>query len=246
MTFLFHFGQYVLFLKRVFNKPEKISVFFKQILKESESLGVNSLGIVTIISVFMGAVITLQTAYNLDSAFIPRYTIGFAARQSVMLEFSSTIVGLILAGKVGSNIASEIGSMRVTEQIDAIEIMGINSASYLVQPKIIAMVMMIPFITLISMGVGILGGWLAGVLSGEVTSADFIYGVRIDFMPFHLFYAIIKSVVFAFLISSISAFQGYNVNGGSLEVGAASTRAVVISSIQILLFNLLLTQLLLA
>ncbi|WP_044213013.1 MlaE family ABC transporter permease, partial [Saccharicrinis fermentans] len=192
MGFLFHFGRYVMFLKRVFSRPEKYKILFKQIIKEAESLGVNSLGIVSIISVFMGAVITLQTAYNLDSAFIPKYTIGYAARQSVVLEFSSTIVGLILAGKVGSNIASEIGSMRVTEQIDAIEIMGINSASFLVLPKILGMVLMIPFITVISMGVGVMGGWLSGVLSGEVLSADFIYGARLDFIPFHVIYALIN------------------------------------------------------
>ena len=246
MKFLFHFGQYVLFMRRVFSRPEKARILIKHTLKEAESLGVNSLGIVSIISVFMGAVITLQTAYNLDSAFIPLYTIGFAARQSVVLEFSSTIVGLILAGKVGSNIASEIGSMRVTEQIDAIEIMGINSSSFLVLPKVLGLVLMIPFITLISMTIGIGGGWLAGVITNEVTSHDYIYGIRLDFVPFHVVYALIKSVVFAFLISTISAYQGYHVHGGSLEVGVASTRAVVISSIQILLFNLLLTQMLLA
>ncbi|SMO62290.1 phospholipid/cholesterol/gamma-HCH transport system permease protein [Saccharicrinis carchari] len=246
MGLLYHFGRYVLFLNRVFSKPEKLRIFVKQVFKEADSLGVGSIGIVSIISFFMGAVITLQTAYNLDLVFIPKYTIGLAARESVLLEFSSTIVGLILAGKVGSNIASEIGSMRVSEQIDAIEIMGINSSSYLVLPKIIALVGMIPFITLISMGIGIFGGWLAGAVTGEVPSADFIYGVQFGFKPFYIFYAIIKSVVFAFLISSISAYHGYYVDGGSLEVGAASTRAVVVSSIQILLFNLLLTQLLLA
>ena len=246
MRFLFHLGRYTVFLKRVFAKPEKMNKFLSLTVVEAVGLGVNSLGIVSIISVFMGAVITLQTAYNLDSAFIPLYTIGYAARQSVVLEFSSTIVGLILAGKVGSNIASEIGSMKVTEQIDAIEIMGINSAGYLVLPKIIGMVFMIPFITMISMGIGIAGGWFSGIVSGELTSADFIYGVRLDFNIFHVAYALIKSVVFAFLISTISAYQGYYVEGGSLEVGVASTRAVVVSSIQILLFNLLLTQLLLA
>ncbi len=246
MRFIFHFGQYVLFLNRVFSRPEKFSVFLKQVIKEAESLGIKSIGIVSIISVFMGAVITLQTAYNMDLAFIPKYTIGLAARESVLLEFSSTIVGLILAGKVGSNIASEIGSMRVTEQIDAIEIMGINSCSYLVLPKILGLVIMIPFITIISMGIGIMGGWIAGNISGEVLSADYIYGIRFAFNPFYIIYALIKSVVFAFLISSISAYQGYHVKGGSLEVGIASTRAVVVSSIQILLFNLLLTQLLLA
>ncbi len=246
MGFLFHLGRYFLFLKRVFSRPEKFRVFIRQIFREGVKLGTDSIGIVAIISVFMGAVITLQTAYNLDLAFIPKYTIGLAARESVLLEFSSTIVGLILAGKVGSSIASEIGSMRVTEQIDAIEIMGINSSSYLVLPKIVAFVVMMPFLTIISMGIGIGGGWLAGHLSGEVPSADYIYGIRFAFNPFYITYSLIKSAVFAFLISSISSYQGYFVDGGSLEVGVASTKAVVVSSIQILLFNLLLTQLLLA
>ncbi len=217
-----------------------------QITREAEKLGINSIGIISIISVFMGAVITLQTAYNLELAFIPKYTIGLAARESVLLEFSSTIVALILAGKVGSSIASEIGTMRVTEQIDAIEIMGINSSGFLVLPKIFGLVLMMPLLTIISMGIGIAGGWVAGNITGEVSSADYIYGIRYAFNPFHATYSLIKCVVFAFLISSISAYQGYYVDGGSLEVGRASTRAVVVSSIQILLFNLLLTQLLLA
>jgi len=246
MKFVYHTGRYFMFLKRVFGRPEKHNIFFKQIFKEAENLGVNSVGIVVIISVFMGAVITLQTAYNIDLPFIPKYTIGLAARDSILLEFSSTIVGLILAGKVGSNIASEIGSMRVTEQIDAIEIMGINSAGYLVLPKIIGMVIMMPFLVILSMGIGISGGWLAGTLTGEIASSDFIYGIRFSFKPFYIAYSLIKSSVFAFLITSISSYQGYYVSGGSLEVGIASTKAVVISSIQILLFNLLLTQLLLA
>lgn len=246
MDILFESGKYFLFLRRVFSMPEKFNVFIDQIIKEAVKLGTGSLGIVAIVSLFMGAVITLQTAYNLDIAFIPSYTIGLAARESVLLEFSSTIVGLILAGKVGSNIASEIGSMRVTEQIDAIEIMGINSASYLVLPKIIGLVFMMPFLTLISMGIGIGGGWLAGSITGEVPSVDFVYGIKFGFNPFFITYSLIKSAVFGFLISTISSFQGYFVKGGSLEVGVASTKAVVISSIQILLFNLLLTQLLLA
>ena len=246
MQLIYHFGRYVLFLKRVFSKPEKLRIFIKQVINEADSLGISSIGIVTIISFFMGAVITLQTAYNLDMMFIPKYTIGLAARESVLLEFSSTIVGLILAGKVGSNIASEIGSMRVSEQIDAIEIMGINSCSYLVLPKIIGLIIMIPAITLISMGVGIFGGWLAGSVTGEVPSSDYIYGIQLAFKPFYIFYGLIKAVVFAFLISTISAYHGYYVEGGSLEVGVASTKAVVVTSIQILLFNLLLTQLLLA
>ncbi len=246
MKFLNSFGLYILFVKRVFARPHKHSVFIRQFIQEAESLGANSVGIVLIISVFMGAVITLQTAYNIQMPLIPRYTVGVAARDSILLEFSSTIVGLILAGKVGSSIASEIGTMRVTEQIDAIEIMGINSTGYLILPKVIGFMVMMPFLVALSMGVGITGGWLAGNLSGEVPSAEFLYGIRYGFTPFYIAYSLIKSIVFAFLISTISAYFGYYVRGGSLEVGKASTKAVVVSSIQILLFNLLLTQLLLA
>ncbi len=242
----FHIGRYVLFLKKVFGRPEKHSVFIKQIIREVNNLGIDSLGIVLIISVFMGAVITLQTAYNIDMPLIPKYTIGLAARDSILLEFSSTIVSLILAGKVGSNIASEIGTMRVTEQVDALEIMGINSVGFLVLPKVVAFVIIIPFLVIISMGIGISGGYLAGTLTGEVPAPEFIYGIQYAFKPFYIFYALIKSLVFGFIISTISAYWGYYTNGGALEVGKSSTRAVVTSSIQILLFNLLLTQLLLA
>jgi len=246
MQMFFHIGRYVLFIKKVFGRPEKHSVFVRQIIREINNLGVDSLGIVLIISVFMGAVITLQTAYNIDMPLIPRYTIGLAARDSILLEFSSTIVSLILAGKVGSNIASEIGTMRVTEQVDALEIMGINSAGFLVLPKVVAFVLIIPFLVIISMGIGISGGYLAGAITGEVPASEFVYGIQYAFKPFYILYALIKSLVFGFIISTISAYWGYHTNGGALEVGRSSTRAVVTSSIQILLFNLLLTQLLLA
>jgi phospholipid/cholesterol/gamma-HCH transport system permease protein len=246
MGMIYHIGRYTLFLKKVFGRPEKHSIFIRQIVREVDKLGVDSLGIVGIISVFMGAVITLQTAYNIEMPFIPKYTVGVAARDSILLEFSSTIVCLILAGKVGSNIASEIGTMRVTEQIDALEIMGVNSAGYLVLPKIIAMVGITPILVMISMGIGISGGYVAGSLTGEVPAADFIYGIQYAFIPFYITYSLIKAVVFAFIISSVSAYWGYYTSGGALEVGRSSTKAVVISSIQILLFNLLLTQLLLA
>ncbi len=246
MRIFYHLGRYTIFLKKVFGKPEKHSVFVKQIIREVDKLGIDSLGIVMIISVFMGAVITLQTAYNIDMPIIPKYTVGLAARDSILLEFSSTIVGLILAGKVGSNIASEIGTMRVTEQIDALEIMGINSAGYLVLPKVVAFVFIIPALVIISMGVGITGGYLAGSITGEVPAPEYIYGIQFAFQPFYIAYALIKSVVFAFIIATISAYWGYYVQGGALEVGKASTKAVVASSVQILLFNLILTQLLLA
>ncbi|MFW6389155.1 MAG: MlaE family ABC transporter permease [Marinilabiliaceae bacterium] len=230
---------------RVFKRPVKGRIFLKQVIEEIDDLGIGSLGIVAIISVFIGAVITLQTAINIELPIIPRYTVGVAARDTILLEFSSTIVSLILAGKVGSHIASQIGTMRVTEQIDALDVMGINSESYLVLPKVVAMVFISPFLVIISMGIGILGGWLAGAATGLVPSGEFIYGIQYAFVPFYVFYSLIKSVVFGFLIATISGFWGYYVTGGSLEVGRSSTRAVVVSSIQILLFNLILTQLLL-
>jgi phospholipid/cholesterol/gamma-HCH transport system permease protein len=230
---------------KVFSRPGKASIFFKQILKEIDSLGINSLGIVIIIAFFMGVVITLQTAYNIENPFIPLYLIGLGTRDSMILEFSSTICGLILAGKVGSSIASEIGTMRVTEQIDALEVMGINSANHLILPKIIAAVFINPFLTIISIFIGIFGGWLAGVLSGAVSSENYIYGVQYAFEPFYVTYSLIKTLFFAFIITSVSSYEGFYCTGGALEVGKASTKAVVYSSLMILLFNVILTQLLL-
>lgn len=244
--FLTQFGNYILLLKKVFSRPEKPSVYYKQTMHEIVFLGLNSVGIITIISFFMGAVITLQTAYNTENPIYPTYLIGLSCRDSILLEFSSTISALILAGKVGSNIASEIGTMRVTEQIDSLEIMGVNSASYLILPKIIATLVFNPVLTLISISVGIFGGWIAGTTAGVITSEDFIYGIQYAFIPYYITYAIIKTLIFAFIITSVSAFQGYNVEGGSLEVGRASTKAVVYSSVLILLFNVILTQLLLS
>jgi phospholipid/cholesterol/gamma-HCH transport system permease protein len=246
MRFFYHLGRYTKLLAKVFSRPGKSSVFIKQIFLEIDSIGINSIGIVIIISVFMGAVITLQSAYNLENPFIPLYLIGLGTRDSMILEFSSTIVGLILAGKVGSSIASEIGTMRVTEQIDALEIMGINSANHLILPKIIAAVFINPFLTIISIFVGVFGGYLAGVLSGVVSTANYIFGIQYAFTPFYIVYALIKTVVFAFIITSVSSYQGYYCSGGALEVGKSSTKAVVFSSLMILLFNVILTQLLLA
>lgn len=244
--FLSQLGNYVLMLKKVFSKPEKPAVYYKQTMHELVSLGLNSVGIITIISFFMGAVITLQTAYNTENPIYPKYLIGLGCRDSIILEFSSTVAALILAGKVGSNIASELGTMRVTEQIDALEIMGVNSASYLILPKIIATLLFNPFLTLISICVGIIGGWTVGILSGVITSEDFIYGIQYAFIPYYITYSLIKTLFFAFIITSVSSFQGYYVEGGSLEVGRASTKAVVYSSVLILLFNVILTQLLLS
>ncbi len=246
INFLTQLGRYVLLLKKVFSKPEKPAIYYKQTINEMIYLGVNSIGIITIISFFMGAVITLQTAYNTENPIYPTYLIGLGCRDSILLEFSSTIVALILAGKVGSNIASEIGTMRVTEQIDALEMMGVNSASYLILPKIIATFLFNPFLNLISIIVGIIGGWIAGTLTGVITSEDFIYGIQYAFIPYYVTYSMIKTVIFAFIITSVSAYQGYYVDGGSLEVGRASTKAVVYSSLLVLLFNVILTQLLLS
>lgn len=244
--FLSQVGLYFIFLKKVFSKPEKPVVYYKQTLNELVNLGVASIGIIAIISFFMGAVITLQTAYNTENPIYPAYLIGLGCRDSIILEFSSSVAALILAGKVGSNVASEIGTMRVTEQIDALEIMGINSASYLTLPKIIATVLFNPLLTLMSITIGIFGGWSAGTVSGVIKSADFIYGIQYAFIPYYIVYSLIKTVFFAFIITSVSAFMGYYVAGGSLEVGRASTKAVVYSSVLILLFNVILTQLLLS
>ena len=242
----YHVGQYWLMLRQVFRRPEKRNVFWSRFFDEVNSIGVGSLGIVAIISIFMGAVITIQSAFGFSSPWIPLYAVGYAARDSIILEFSPTIVSLILAGKVGSSIASEIGNMRVTEQIDAIDVMGINSASFLLLPKILASVFIFPFLICISMFLGILGGFVLGVAAGVVTPTQYVYGIQYDFRPYYVTYAVIKTLFFGFIIPSISAYQGYYTKGGSLEVGQASTRAVVYSIIVLLLFNFILTQLLLA
>ena len=238
-------GRYFMLMSKAFSRPEKFSIYRKRILVEMASLGLNSIGIVAIISVFMGAVITIQMALNLQSPFIPKYLIGYATRESMLLEFSSTVVALILAGKVGSNIASEIGTMRITEQIDALEIMGVNSASYLILPKIVATVLFFPFLTILSILIGIAGGWMIAVFTGIMIPDDYVTGLLYDFKLYSIVYSLIKTCFFAFIITSISGFYGYYANGNSLEVGRASTKAVVVSSIVILIFNLILTQIML-
>ncbi len=238
-------GRYVLLMQRVFMRPQKRKIYQRQLFEELEQLGLDSIGIVAFISLFMGAVVAIQTAYNIDSPLIPMSMVGFTTRQSVILEFSPTVISLILAGKVGSSIASQIGTMRVTEQIDALEIMGVNSANYLIFPKITASILINPVLIVFSMWMGILGGWIAMIATGLVTTSDYVQGIRIDFQGYTIFYALTKTVFFAFIISSISGFYGYETQGGAREVGQASTKAVVISSITIILFNLVLTQLLL-
>lgn len=227
---------------KVFSRPEKMSIYYRRTINEIDALGLNSIPLVAIISVFIGAVITLQMALTLESPFIPKFMIGYATRETMFLEFSSTVVAIILAGKVGSNIASEIGTMRITEQIDALEIMGVNSASYLILPKIIATVISFPLLALFSMIIGTMGGYIIA-MTGVVLPAEYIEGLHYYFIPFEITYSLIKMSVFAFLTTSISAFFGYSPKGNSLEVGRASTRAVVASSIAIMISNLIITQL---
>lgn len=242
MSFIREIGRYWLFLRMVVSRPEKWRVLYSRFIDECVSIGIQSLIIVAIMSIFIGAVITLQTAYNIDSPLIPLYTVGFTARQSIILEFSPTIIPLILTGIVGSKISSEIGSMRISEQIDALDIMGVNSASYLVLPKILAGMFMFPFLITISMFLGIVGGYIFGIATGEVTAHTYIYGIQFWFIPYTIQYALTKTIVFSFIITSISAFYGYYVNGGSVEVGRSSTKAVITGSIVILIMNYLLTQ----
>lgn len=246
MRTLFELGRYWIFIKNLFIKPEKFKIYLKQILLEMSVIGYSSLGIVALVSIFMGAVITIQTSYNLISPAIPTSTIALVTRDTIIIEFSPTIIMLVLAGKVGSSIASELGTMRVTEQIDALEIMGINSAGYLVLPKIIASIFILPFVVVISMFLGIGGGWVAGELSGVIHTADYVTGLQADFIPYNVTFALTKTVVFAFLITSVAAYHGYYTEGGALEVGKSSTKGVVYSSILILIMDYVITQLMLA
>ena len=237
-------GRYTLLMQKVFSRPEKMRIYYTRIMYEMEALGLNSIGLTAIISIFIGAVVTLQMAITLESPFIPQYMIGYATREVMILEFSSTVVALILAGKVGSNIASEIGTMRITEQIDALEVMGVNSASYLILPKIVATVFFFPFLAIFSMLIGVAGGYGIAVMTGIMNPMEYIDGLKYCFYMSEVSYAVTKMVFFAFFITSISAYCGYYAKGNSLEVGKASTKAVVVSSVVIMICNLILTQLL--
>lgn len=239
------FGRYCLFMGQVFRKPEKWKVFFQRLVLEISKLGVDSIPLVIIISLFIGAVITIQMVINTVSPLIPSYSTGLATREILLLEFSSSIMSLILAGKVGSNIASEIGTMRVTEQIDAIDIMGINSANFIVLPKIVGFVLFVPVLCVLSMFMGLLGGWFISEFTSMISVENYVFGIQSFFNEWYVWYGIIKTIVFAFIISSVASFFGYFVKGGSLEVGKASTNAVVSSSIIILLADVLLTKMLL-
>ena len=235
-------GRYFMLMGKVFSHPERLSIYYRRTIFEMEALGFNSIALTAIISAFIGAVVVLQMALTLESAFIPDFMIGYSAREVMVLEFSSTVVALILAGKVGSNIASEIGTMRITEQIDALEIMGVNSASYLILPKVVATVVFFPLLTLFSIIVGVVGGYAIAYLTGVILPGDYIEGLLYCFEPYSVLYALVKGAVFAFLITTISAYWGYYAKGNSLEVGRASTHAVVASSVAIMVFDLVLTQ----
>lgn len=237
------FGRYLTLMGRVASLPEKWRMFFKQYVKEMSSLGVDSIGIVLLISFFIGAVICIQIKLNIASPWMPRFTTGYTTREIMLLEFSSSIMCLILAGKVGSNIASEIGTMRVTQQIDALEIMGINSASFIILPKILGLMTMIPFLVIFSMAFGFIGAY-ATSLMGVITADDLTIGLQHDFNQWYVWMSLFKSLFFAFIIASVSSYYGYTVEGGSFDVGKASTNAVVSSSILILFADIFLTQLL--
>lgn len=245
MQVFFHIGRYYMLVRQAFRRPEQGRLFFRLVIEEIDKIGVQSVGIVALLSLFMGAVICIQTAAQIDSGWIPLYTIGFTVRQTMILEFAPTMIPVIMAGKVGSNISSEIGSMRITEQIDALDIMGVNSAGYLVLPKIVAAVFIFPFLIIMGMFLGVSAGALVGELAGVISLSDFVVGIQYDFRPFQVVYALIKTTVFAFIIVTVSAYTGYYTRGGALEVGRASTQAVVYSIILIMVTNLILTQLLL-
>lgn len=245
MNLFEHVGKYSILMYRTFTPPQKWRYFFVQLWKEIEKLGANSLFITFIVSLFMGAIMAMQTQNNIENPLLPRYTVGLVTRDTLLMEFCSTIISLLLAGKVGSNIASEIGSMRITEQIDAMEIMGINSANFIILPKVIGFMLFVPFLVIFSMFFGVLGGYLISIVTNMITPATYIYGIQYWFIEWYVYYSIIKSVFFAFVIASVASYYGYYAYGGSLDVGRSSTNAVVNSSILILLLDVVLTKLLL-
>lgn len=244
-NFVYHFGRYILLLKLTLSRPEKTSIYWRETAQKMVDIGIGSLGIVVIVSVFLGAVITVQTAFQLTTPLIPDSTIGSIVTNSSILEMAPTVVSLILAGKIGSNVASEIGTMRISEQIDALEIMGVNSAAYLILPKIVAAVIMIPCLVIISGFLCIVSGLFVGDLTGIVSAEDFMEGATAYFIPFTITFAIIKAFTFGFIISSVAAYFGYYTSGGALEVGRTSTKAVVVCCVLILLADYILAEILL-
>ncbi len=245
MNVFAHIGRYTQLMGRTLVRPDSWRISFRMFMKELDKIGLQTLPILIVMSVFMGAIMTIQTKLNTENPILPTYTTGLVTRDTLLLEFTSTILCLILAGKIGSSIASEIGTMRITEQIDALEIMGVNSANYLILPKIIAFIVVMPFFVIISSAIGLFGGYLSALLTDIITVSDYLLGIQYAFIPYYVFYAVVKSVVFAFLIASIASYYGYYAYGGALDVGKASTNAVVNSSLLILLFDLIITDLML-
>lgn len=237
-------GSYLTLMGRSITVPDRWRMFLKQYVKEMSQLGVDSIGIVLLISFFIGAVICIQIKLNIQSPWMPRWVSGYTTREIMLLEFSSSIMCLILAGKVGSNIASELGTMRVTQQIDALDIMGVNSANYLIAPKILGLMTLMPFLVIFSDITGIIGAYATAYIGHILSPDDLTMGLQHSFNPWFVWMSIIKSTVFAFIIASVSSYCGYSVEGGSVEVGKASTAAVVNSSIIILFTDVFLTQLL--
>ena len=238
------FGKYLMLMGRTFSRPERMRMFLKRYVKEMSQLGVDSIGIVLLISFFIGAVICIQIKLNVQIPWMPHWVSGYVTREIMLLEFSSSIMCLILSGKVGSNIASELGTMRVTQQIDALEIMGINSASYLILPKTLGLITIMPFLVIFSAATGIVGAYATAYLGHIITPTDLTAGIQHDFNPWFMWMSIIKGIFFAFIISTVSSYMGYTVKGGSVEVGKASTDAVVSSSVLILFSDVFLTQML--
>lgn len=239
-------GKYTMLMQQVFKRPVRWRMFFRELIREIYIQGVGSIWIVMLISFFIGAVITIQLSINIATPLVPKLVLGYTAREIVMLEFSSTIMCILLAGKCGSSIASEIGTMRVTEQLDAMTIMGVNAANFVILPKVIGMMLFVPFLVIISMFVGILGGYLGAIITPSLPLGEFVKGLQLGFKSREIWYSVIKSEVYVFMISTLAAYYGYHVSGGALEVGHASTKAVVAGNISILIFDLILTQLLLA
>lgn len=244
-NFIYETGRYILFLKKVFRKPEKWKLSARQFIIEADKLVLNSIPLIALISVFIGAVLVIQTANNMTSPFLPKMYIGYMTRESLVLEFCSTMICLILAGKIGSNISSEIGTMRITEQIDAMEMMGINSANFLVLPKILSTTVLNPLLTLMSIFMGLLGGYIIIYLTGMIRISDYLHGIRFAFNGFYITYSLVKTAVFSFIISSVSSYYGYYAKGGSLGVGKSSTKAIVVASAMILISNLIITRIML-
>ena len=243
INFIKAFGEYLVLMKDAFKRPQNHKVFLRRIIFEMKELGVDSIMIVSVISIFVGAAVVMQILLNLENPMYPKWIYGFVSRKAMMLEFSPTIISLILAGKCASKIASEIGTQRITEQIDALEVMGVNTASYLIMPKIIACVVFFPLLAIQSIFISLIGGYLGGLLLGNLTLFDYVEGLRLEFGLGDLWYAMVKIIINALIISTISCYRGYTIKGGSVEVGQQSTKAVVQSSIVIMIFNILITEL---